>query len=78
MDTEVPHKTMDAKVPPQSMQAPCPSKPYGKKCAAQVSTLACSILRRTPWGRGRSVRLSYPMSKVLILWYLSYSLYPKG
>ena len=30
------------------MHVPFPRKIYGEECAAQVYTLACSILRRTP------------------------------
>ena len=39
---------IDAELPHKSMHVPFPRKTYGKKCAAQVYTLACSILRRTP------------------------------
>ena len=39
---------IDAELPHKSMHVPFPRKIYGKKCAAQVYTLACSILRHTP------------------------------
>ena len=35
-----------------------PKQTYGEKCAAQVYTLACSILRRTPCGSASSVKLT--------------------
>ena len=39
-------------------QAPRPMQLYATECAAQVSTLACSILRRTPWCAALSVGFS--------------------
>ena len=47
---------IDAELPHKSMHVPFPRKIYGEECAAQVYTLACSILRRTPCGSAAMCR----------------------
>ena len=82
------NQSMDTKAAPKrphlghlglDLQAPCPRKPFSKKnvrrrcLRLRVQSCAAPLA-----GRPLCVKLNFPMYIVLILWYLSYSLYPKG
>ena len=57
MSIEFMHKDLDEWISGQRLRD-MPMQLYATECAAQVSTLACSILRRTPWCAALSVGLS--------------------